>query len=297
MMIHAEGAVPMLDGASSMQQKMMRQRQLALQRQSQSLGTPRCVVAQQLPPLAPSEGHKNVPGLNAVLSKLDPNSPSCSTVPSARDAEPMRQPLFPFAAHEQARNPQDDALEDDSFEDLRSEDFRSQTPPQNPAQGVGQGWDLDIRPEELQNTVTGGYRFWRPWKTPAAPANATEEVTEVEEAMDLHMSLESPEALKSSSVLLSDEIAEEESSIPCNGGLGMRPRVGISGSRTPPQNEDWTQDVLTEFGLQPNEDALSRRAKTPWAASGGQGPLPPGALPEFSEDSVVGFSVNDWQYD
>jgi len=288
MMIHAEGATPMLDGASSMQQKMMRQRQLALQRQSQSLGTPRCVVAQQLPPLAPSEAYKNIPGLNAVLSKLDPNSPSCSTVPSARDAELTRQPLFPLAA-------QDDALEDDSFEDLRSEDFHSQTPPQNPAQGVGQGWDLDIRPEELQNT-TGGYRFWRPWKTPAAPAHATEEVTEVEEAVDLHMSLESPEALKSSSLLLSDETTEDDSSIACNDGLNMRARVGISGSRTPPQNEDWTHDVLTEFGLQPNEDALSRRAKTPWAASGGQEPLPPGALPEFSEDSVVGFSVDNLQY-
>eukprot|EP00930_Biecheleria_cincta_P002660 TRINITY_DN10365_c1_g1_i1.p1 TRINITY_DN10365_c1_g1~~TRINITY_DN10365_c1_g1_i1.p1 ORF type:complete len:296 (-),score=64.64 TRINITY_DN10365_c1_g1_i1:198-1085(-) len=291
-MSHADGAGgtgSMPDGALSMQQKMLRQRQLALRRQSTTVGTPRCVVAQQLPSLAPSEIHKNIPGLDAVFSKLDLNSPSCSTVPSARDVENRPQPLPP-AAQEQASNPQDDdALEDDSFEDLGSGDFRGLTPPQNPAQGVGQGWDLDIRPEELQNNA-GGYRFWRPWKTPAAPV---EEVTEVQPAMDLHMSLESPEALKSSSVLLSDEITEDDGRIACSDALNTRARVGISGSRTPPQNEDWTQDVLTEFGLQPNDDPLSRRAKTPWAPAG-QEPLPPGALPELSEDSVVGFSVDQY---
>lgn len=292
MMMHADVGVPVLDGAATMQQKMMRQRQLALKRQSATLGTPRCVVAQQLPPLAPAEAHKNIEGLDAVLSNLDPNSPSCSTVPSARDAESRPTPVTPLVTQEQARNPQDDALEDDSFEDLGSEDFRGEMQPQNPAQGVGQGWDLDIKPAELQNT-TGGYRFWRPWKAPAAPI---EEVTAVESAVDLHMSLESPEALKSSSVVLCDEIPEDGSGMACSDALNMRARVGISGSRTPPRNEDWTQDVLTEFGLQTNDDAISRRAKTPWAPGGSQEPLPPGALPEFSEDSVVGFSLDQSEY-
>eukprot|EP00931_Biecheleriopsis_adriatica_P049282 TRINITY_DN28509_c0_g1_i1.p1 TRINITY_DN28509_c0_g1~~TRINITY_DN28509_c0_g1_i1.p1 ORF type:complete len:388 (+),score=85.56 TRINITY_DN28509_c0_g1_i1:38-1165(+) len=169
------------DGTSHLQQKMMRQRQLVLKKRSEatkSVG----VVAQQHPALSSGYSKGKVPGWEQFLASIDPDSPGCSTVPSARDVTDNRHALMAQQPQEPGACEEEDKAEA-SFDTVNTTvDASREVRPPLFAEGIGEesttyrdeavpprghgSWDLEIRPEDLHRSKDekpGGRRFWRPW--------------------------------------------------------------------------------------------------------------------------------------
>eukprot|EP00440_Ansanella_granifera_P047693 gb/GFBE01051659.1/.p1 GENE.gb/GFBE01051659.1/~~gb/GFBE01051659.1/.p1 ORF type:complete len:381 (+),score=92.00 gb/GFBE01051659.1/:1-1143(+) len=168
------------EGPAHLQQKMLRQRQLVLKRQSEAMKS-FGVVAQKHPPLAAADANGKVPGWEQFLATLDPNSPSCSTVPSARDVIDIR--AAPAAPQQQADEQDQDEKSFDMVNSAAEDALPSRsaifldgdapvpasfmTPSSSPEPPLnhGQGWDLEICAEDMQKEQqTGARSFWRPWR-------------------------------------------------------------------------------------------------------------------------------------
>ncbi|CAE7235752.1 unnamed protein product [Symbiodinium sp. CCMP2456] len=160
------------DGLASMQQKMMRQRELVLKRQTEaakSFG----VVAQQHPPPGPADTPRQV-----LSARAPPDAPRVGIVGSAEvqeeaaeavvehDQVPQAPPLeYSLASLEEELLASGKAIELDEAED-RGPDH------------LGHGWDLEVdRGDEKQTRAKRS--FWRPWKAEQSDAVANCPVDEV----------------------------------------------------------------------------------------------------------------------
>ncbi|OLQ06497.1 hypothetical protein AK812_SmicGene10252 [Symbiodinium microadriaticum] len=172
------------DGPASMQQKMMRQRELVLKRQTEaakSFG----VVAQQHPPPRPADTPRQVLSARAL-----PDAPRVGIVGSAEVQEaveavveheiPQAQPQeYSLASLEEELLASGKAIELDEAED-RGRDH------------LGHGWDLEVdRGDEKQTRAKRS--FWRPWKAEQSDAVANCPVDEVSRVDLDALSGDSPE--------------------------------------------------------------------------------------------------------
>mmetsp|Transcript_1168 Transcript_1168/g.2635 ORF Transcript_1168/g.2635 Transcript_1168/m.2635 type:complete len:261 (-) Transcript_1168:64-846(-) len=175
------------DGTASMQQKMMRQRELVLKRQTEaakSFG----VVAQQHPPPRPADTPRQV--LSARGPPPPPDAPRVGIVGSAEVQEAAE------AVVEQDQVPQAQSLEYSLEEELLASGKAIELDEEDcgdcgPDLGH-HGWDLEVdRGDEKQTRAKRS--FWRPWKAEQSDAVANCPVDEVSRVELDALSGDSPE--------------------------------------------------------------------------------------------------------